>query len=549
MNIFTLMGTILVDNTKANESLNKTSDEADSMMGKLGKGIGTVVKVGAAVGGAVIAAGSAITGMAMKASETTDRIDKMSAKIGVSKQAFQEWDYVLGQNGMDVEKLQVGVKTLTTAMDGAKNGSKSAIENFDKLGVSWQDGSGKLRSQEEVMNESIIALANMENGTEKARMATEMFGKAGIEMMPMLNNGAAGIEELKNRAHDLGLVLSDDAVNAGVLLGDTMDDVKASFGMVATSIGVEVMPMVQMFLEVILDNMPQIQAVLKAVFSVFSLVVGTAVELIGGLIGWIQNLTDKNTESGKLISETWGVVKEILKKTFDNIAELIDAFVQVATVFWDMFGDEITAATKAIWGILSAMFSTGFNTINNLLDIFIALFKGDWEGMWNAVKKLASDIWSGITKAMKSWLDGMIGIVGDIAKDMFEAGKKAMNNFFEGIKEPWKKIEDWLNNKLGWVDTQFGKADTMGSKKQDSKGGKGIDGSHRSGLEYVPYDGYIAELHQGEQILTSEEAKKSDENNKSDNFYFTINADNIKDLNDLVEMAKNARRMQRMGVI
>ena len=111
MNIFTLMGTILVDNTKANESLDKTSKEADSMMGKIGKGIGTVAKVGVAVGATVVAAGSAITGMAMEASQATDRIDKMSAKIGVSKQAFQEWDYILGQNGMDLSLIHISEPT------------------------------------------------------------------------------------------------------------------------------------------------------------------------------------------------------------------------------------------------------------------------------------------------------------------------------------------------------------------------------------------------------------------------------------------------------
>ena len=546
MNIFTLMGTILVDNTKANESLDKTSKEADSMMGKIGKGIGTVAKVGAVVGGAVIAAGSAITGMAMEASQATDRIDKMSAKIGVSKQAFQEWDYILGQNGMDVEKLQVGVKTLTQQMDAAGNGTKGAIENFDRLGVSWQDGSGKLRSQEEVMTDAIMALADMENGTEKARLATEMFGKAGIEMMPMLNNGAAGIEELKNRAHDLGLVLSDDAVNAGVVLGDTMDDVKDSFGMVVTSIGVELMPMVQTFLEFILANMPLIQTVIRGVMTVFSAIVGTAVDLITGLLDWINKLTQGTSDSGQSIGKTWEAVKDVMKKTFENIGELIEAFAAIAKALWDMFGDEISAATKAIWGIVSAIFTTAFNTINNLLDIFTALFKGDWEGLWTAVKKLVSDIWDGITKAMKAWLEGMVKIVGDIAKDMFNAGKKAMDNFFEGLKEPWKKVENWLNEKLGWVDRQFGKADTMGTKAQDSKG-KTVNGSHANGLEYVPFDGYIAELHQGERVLTADEARRRDTERQSDTFNITIDAKNVKEFNDIVEMAKEERRLRRMG--
>ena len=356
----------------------------------------------------------------------------------------------------------------------------------------------------------------------------------------------AGIEELKNRAHDLGLVLSDDAVNAGVVLGDTMDDVKDSFGMVATSIGVELTPMMQTFLEFILANMPLIQTVICGVMTVFSAIVGTAVDLITGLLDWINKLTQGTSDSGQSMGKTWEAVKDVMKKTFDNIKELIEAFTAIAKALWDMFGDEISAATKAIWGIVSAIFTTAFNTINNLLDIFTALFKGDWEGLWTAVEKLVSDIWEGITKAMKAWLEGMVKIVGDIAKDMFNAGKKAMDNFFEGLKEPWEKVENWLNEKLGWVDRQFGKADTMGTRAQDSKG-KTVNGSHANGLEYVPFDGYIAELHQGERVLTAEEARRRDTENSSDTFNITIDAKNVKEFNDIVEMAKEERRLRRMG--
>ena len=545
MNIFTLMGTILVDNTKANESLDKTSKEADSMMGKIGKGIGTVAKVGAAVGAAVVASGTALMGMATKSAEATDRIDKMSQRLGMSRQAFQEWDFITSQNGVSMDSMNTAMKSMTTSMASLAEGGKKGKETLGKLGISIEDL--KNLNQEEIFEKAVVSLQGMDEGYEKARLAQQLFGKQGQEMLPMLNQSKGSIEELKQKAQELGLVLSDDAVDAGVKFADTVDQLKRSFNSVVTSVGVEVMPILQTLFEAIIENMPQIQAVIRAVFSVLSVVVKAAVDLIGGLVGWIQNLTDKNTESGKIIADLWESVKEIMKKTFEAIKEIIEAFTQIAKDIWSIYGDEISAATKAIWGIVSAIFTTAFNTINNLLDIFIALFKGDWEGLWTAVKKLVSDIWTGITKAMKAWLEGMVKIVGDIAKDMFNAGKKAMDNFFEGLKEPWKKVENWLNEKLGWVDRQFGKADTMGTKAQDSKGGKNLNGSHANGLEYVPFDGYIAELHQGERVLTADEARRRDAESRSDTFNITIDAKNVKEFNDIVEMAKEERRLRRMG--
>lgn len=330
--VFKLFGSIMVDNEKANDSIKKTGSEADSLGSKFLSGIGTVGKWGMAIGGAAVAGGAALLGMASKASETTDRIDKLSNKIGISKQGFQEWDYVLGQNGMDVEKLQVGVKTLTAQMDAANSGNKGAIESFNKLGLTWKDGSGNLKNQEEMMNESIMALAKMENGTEKARMATDLFGKAGMEMMPMLNNGAEGITQLKDRAHELGLVMSDESVSAGVLLGDTMDDVKNSFQAVATKIGVNVMPIVQKFLDFILDKMPLIQKVFGVVFSA----IGNFVSLVG------NSLTDAvssiNNKFGWIIDKVVQM-KEAFTNSMDEFDDYGEAFKSMIEVVMGPVGD------------------------------------------------------------------------------------------------------------------------------------------------------------------------------------------------------------------
>lgn len=521
MNIFTLMGTILVDNEKANESISKTGEESEKLVHKIDRGITNVAKVGVAIGAAAIATGTAITGMAMKAAETTDRIDKMSAKIGVSKQAFQEWDYVLGQNGMDVEKLQVGVKTLTAQMDAAKGGTQSAISNFDRLGVSWKDGAGNLRDQEDVLRDTIIALAGMKNGTEKARLATEMFGKSGIEMMPMLNGGAEGIKELTQRAHDLGLVLSDEAVNAGVVLGDTMDDVKSSLGMVATSIGVELMPIVQEFLNKIIENMPEIQENLSNVFNIASILISFLLEHSDGIMLFSGIL------AGILVTlKGYLIIQEIIEliKKWEIVTKLQTAAQWLLNVAMEAnpVGLIITAIAAVVAGIV------------------YWIMKND--ELRNKIVELAKTIVDDFKKTL-DWFK-------DLPKKLYENGKEAMQNFFDGFKEPWKKFEDWLNDKIGWLDEKVGKYDVSGTKAQDAAGGKKrVDGSHANGLEYVPYDGYVAELHKGEKVLTAKEAEEAKKNESGgDTYNITIDAKNVKEFNDIIDIVKNQRRRTRMGV-
>jgi phage-related protein len=222
--------------------------------------------IAAGFAGVVAGATAAVAGVykfATSTAETADNIDKMSQKIGISRQAYQEWDYICSQCGVDVDVFKNGVKTLTTQMDAAAGGSEAAQETFKALGLTWEDGNGKLKSQEQMMEEAITALAGMEDGTERARLAQELFGKAGLELAPVLNSGVDGVEELRARCHELGLVMSDETIDAGVKLGDTIADVKDTFGAITDRLGAEFMPIIQNMADKILEFMPQIEAAIK----------------------------------------------------------------------------------------------------------------------------------------------------------------------------------------------------------------------------------------------------------------------------------------------
>lgn len=473
--IFKLMGSILVNNDEANKSISKTDEKAEGLGNKFLKGAGTVAKWGTAIAGAAAAGGAALFGMATKSAEVTDRIDKLSNKIGISKQGFQEWDYILGQNGMDVEKLQVGVKTLVSQMDAAAGGSKNASEAFDKLGLSWNDGNGKLKNQESMMNEAIMALANMENGTEKARLATQLFGKAGVEMMPMLNNGAQGIEDLKNRAHDLGLVLGDDAVNAGVVLGDTLDDVKSSFSMIGTQIGVKVMPLIQSFADWILSNMPIIQIVLSGAFKGIELFVSfvvrgitTIADSVNDKFGWIIDkvLEMRDTfnnsmeefddygqafksmlevitgpigdlpifdEIGKLMSAIHEIIARV--KNGEGIAEALrsafewrDSSIGNALIDLMNFSTNIFKSIESVIRTVIENLGPIFEGLKNLFSITISALVTTWESF-------GKPMWEFFVEAIKKVAE-VFSYVFPIVANIFTGACETLNNLWISVLQP-----------------------------------------------------------------------------------------------------------------
>ena len=130
--------------------------------------------------------------------EFGDHIDKMSQKMGISTDAYQEWDFIAQHSGTSMDSLKTSMTKLSTA---AANGSDA----FEKLGISAEEAQSM--SREELWNKTITALTGVEDETERARIAQELFGKGATEMGALLNMSAEEIEamrkgELKLRPDD-----------------------------------------------------------------------------------------------------------------------------------------------------------------------------------------------------------------------------------------------------------------------------------------------------------------------------------------------------------
>ena len=281
MELFRLFGSIMIDDKDALKSLKdtekKTKDASKQMelMRKKAAAVGKAVAVGIGVGV------TALTGLAMKATEATDRIDKMSLKTGLSRKAFQEWDYVMGQNGISIDSMQTGMTKVTNLFDDLKKGTKGATEAFGRLGLDMDDLAGK--SKDDVFNMVIAKLQGITDETERAAIANDIFGKSGSELAPLLNAGAEATDLLRKRAHELGLVLDDEAIDAGVKFGDTFDDVKKSFGAVGIQIGVEFMPILQDLLDWVILHMPEIKQFVKDTLENF----GKLLKWVGDNSNWL----------------------------------------------------------------------------------------------------------------------------------------------------------------------------------------------------------------------------------------------------------------------
>lgn len=384
MEIFKLFGSILIKSDEAEKSIGKTEKQAGGLAAKLGSGIKTAAKWGAALGTAAVAAGGAMVAVANKAAVAADEVDKASRRAGTDAETWQKLKYAFGQSGIEAEKLEKTMVRNQKSLNEAASGSKKAADAYKDLKVSIKNSDGSLRDADSVYQDTLKSLADMTDLNERNRIANDLFGKSYSDLAPILDSGSAGIDDLTKRAKDLGLVMSQDSVDAGVKFGDTMDDVKQVGGALMNNIALKLMPTAQKILDWIIEKSP-----------VITEAVGKAVDFISAGVEKVATWFKENGESIKsVISTVVKVAKVLIEGAFKVISGLFDFF---AGIFE---GD----ADKMFGGIVKI--------IEGFAKVFVKLGKMLFGGLWDGIKS----VWDGI----KKWVSDKIAWVADV----FSFGKK-----------------------------------------------------------------------------------------------------------------------------
>jgi phage-related minor tail protein len=223
----------------------KTGKEFD-FLGKNADKINGFMK-NAAIG--AVGLGGGLIAMGVNAAKSADDINTLARQTGLSTDEIQKFQYASENIDVSLETLTGSMAKLTKNMQTAKNGSKNTQLAFNELGVSITDNEGKLRSNQDVFNEAIDALAKMENETQRDALAMQIFGKSAQDLNPLILGGSQALEELGKQAEDAGFILSEDTLNAANELNDAIDTMKATatgaFAKVGSEIATELTPMIE----------------------------------------------------------------------------------------------------------------------------------------------------------------------------------------------------------------------------------------------------------------------------------------------------------------
>lgn len=326
--------------------LNSLGDKAIS----LGKGL-SVVTAG------MTAAGAAAFAMTKSVASAGDTAAKSARGAGVSGEYFQEMAFAMGQvAAISDAELADGMSRVNRLLGEASEGSKSAIAAFEKIGISQKQIASGAVSTEAAFDALVQTLSDAKDPATAAAISYDLLGRAGADLGPKLAGSAGSIAALRDRAQELGIVMSKDALDASEAFGDKLDEVQKGFQGLKVAIANELLPV---FVNTLLPAMNE--KVIPTLQSV--------IESVGGVIEWFSMLPGPVQEAAAAIGIALGAGGPILLGiglVSNALSALIAAtgpvglFIAAASLSfaaWQTWGDDIKAAVGSGIDYISEKFN------------------------------------------------------------------------------------------------------------------------------------------------------------------------------------------------
>ena len=224
-------------------AVDQTRSAFDSIRGnlaKLGDESSRVKGLLAGLGMSLSVAGFAT--MIKSAIDSADQLNKLSQKIGISVEALSTLRFAAQLSDVSLETLQKGIKGLSQNITEANTGIGDGAQVFEALGISVRNADGSMKSTEAVLLQVADVFANLEDGAVKTALAVKLFGKSGMDMIPFLNQGAAGINQLTTEAERLGLKLTTETARSAEAFNDNLTALKASSSSLGIALARDFLP-------------------------------------------------------------------------------------------------------------------------------------------------------------------------------------------------------------------------------------------------------------------------------------------------------------------
>lgn len=473
--------------------LPESASKAASALNGINAGAALAVTGIGLLAAAIVKAEKALISMTKESAEYAKEIKTLSSVTGQSAESLQEFDYAAEMIGVSSDRIRDSLKETTNKMQEAATGTGDAYEAYNKLGVKITDVDDQLRSAEDVFYDTIDALGDMKNKTERDALAMDLMSESAQELNPLIEIGSDGLKQYAQEAHSMGYVLDNEALTALTEVDDAYQRLQKSQEGAKNQLSAEFAPYLTEFYEKITKLIKDGGQALKDSGIVDSF--GMLLETVGDIIAPTDQLSSDTVPK---LTEALRPLAEIMAGIADTIDFISGAATVLTTGIWDW--DKWSGGWKQMGK--AAGFGYSYGNGNNTQTL-----KEKWEQ-------------TDVNRATSANGYGQ-----------YYANGKWYSNYESYLRDEWEKSGTGTTFEYWKMQKGYNASGT-----DYWRGGRTLIG------EYGPEE---VVLPQGTRILTAQETRQS---SGGDTFYITIPANTVKEFNDIVNIARNKRRTDRMGV-
>lgn len=514
MELFKIFGTIaLKGKDQFNGDIDESSSKAEKLSGKIGKGLVTAAKLGAA---AIGAAATAVGALTKKSLEEYAEYEQL---VGGAKLMFGDaYSYIADKAANAYSTVQMSQNDYLQQVNGFATGLKTALGGNEQAAAELAD---------RIINAEADVVAATGNSQEAVQNAFNGIMKSNFTMLDNLQLGITptkeGFQEVIDKVNDWNAAngkatkyqienLADcqsalvDYIEMQGLAGYAADEaagtiqgslsmMKAAWTNLLTGIGDDTQDM-----DKLIDNfvestgtaaeniLPRLGKIITGIGSLAERLAPVVAAAIPGLV---------TTVLPKLVQSGISMVGAILQGLVQMLPQIIQYGIDmVITLIESISSDPESLVATAIMLVVTI--------VSGLVDALPKLIAAAAElvtGLLRALISNAPNLLAAGLKLVGKIAEGIANSLGEIVK----AGAKVVDSIIDGIAGAWQKLTGWF--KGIWNDLFGGLSANVNVNGRAKGAVAGVNGSHASGLDYVPFDGYIAELHKGEMVVPKREAQ------------------------------------------
>jgi len=412
--------------------------------------------------GAAVAA--PLAGAAKVFSDMGDKIAKMSARTGIGVESLSELAYAAEMSGTSMETLEGGIRKMQKTLVSAASGSQSAKNALKILNLTVADLDGL--SPEQQFKLIADQLAKIEDPAVRAATAMEVFGKSGVELLPMMSAGAAGIEQLQQQARALGLTMSTEDAKAAEAFNSALGTLQKVLKMAVFTIGSALAPALQEAATWITDIVVSASAWIKEnkglIVSVFKIAVGVvaagaAIVGLGYAISGLAAVFGALTTIAGVVHGVLSVVMTVIGAMLTPIGAVITAVLGLGAYFLYTSGAageamdwlsggfaELADEAKTSFGAIGKALASG--DIAMAARVLWAFLKLEWEKGCALLEKAWLNFRNFFIRIGYSAFYGLLA-VGEYVWHGLEVAWIETTSF---LSQTWTKFTAWVQKAWAW---------------------------------------------------------------------------------------------------